>query len=232
MPRGQPRAREGRANGRTGLRDYMERIRIYYAKTAPMRYTGNLDVHKVWERTLRRARLPLAYSQGFHPQPRINQACPLPLGMTSQVELIDIWLEEDLPLEQVEAALERAVPPGIEPNRMEVVDLRAPSLQTQVKAADYTATLLENVSEDELRQRVEQLLGAEQILRERRGKTYDLRPLVEELSVQSQPNQRSRLHMRLSAREGATGRAEEVLEALGIPANDARVERTELYFQE
>ena len=65
----------------------MERIRVYYSKTAPMRYTGNLDVHKVWEHTLRRARLPLAYSQGFHPQPRINQACPLPLGMTSRAEI-------------------------------------------------------------------------------------------------------------------------------------------------
>ncbi len=210
----------------------MERIRISYAKTAPLRYTGNLDVHKVWERTLRRARLPLAYSQGFHPQPRLNQACPLPLGMTSRAEMIDIWLEEDLPLEQVETALARAVPPGIEPSRVEVIDLQAPKLQTQVAAADYTATLLEEVDENDLRSQVEQLLAAGSILRERRGKPYDLRPLVEDLAVEPQPGGSLRLHMRLSAREGATGRAEEVLEALGIPANDARVERTALYFKE
>ncbi len=208
----------------------MERIRIYYAKTAPLRYTGNLDVHKVWERTLRRARLPLAYSQGFHPQPRINQACPLPLGMTSRAELIDVWLEEDLPLEQVQAALESAVPPGIEPSRMEVVDMQAPSLQTRVTSADYMATLLEDVPEDELRARVEQLLASSSLPRQRRGKTYDLRPLVEELVVLAQAGDRPQLHMRLSAREGATGRAEEVLEALGIPANDGRIERTDLYF--
>ena len=71
----------------------MERIRICYAKTEPLRYTSNLDVHKVWERLLLRARLPLAYSQGFHHQPRINQAAPLPLGFTSRVEMVDIWLE-------------------------------------------------------------------------------------------------------------------------------------------
>ncbi len=207
-----------------------ERVRIYYAKTAPMRYTGNLDVHKVWERTLRRARLPLAYSQGFHPQPRINQACPLPLGMTSRVELIDIWLEQDLPLEQVQSALLRAVPPGIEPSRVELVDAHAPSLQTQVASAAYIATLLEDVPEDELRARVEQLLSSESLPRERRGKRYDLRPLVEALSVEPRRGERPRLRMVLSAREGATGRAEEVLEALGIPSNDARVERTELFF--
>ncbi len=208
----------------------MERIRISYAKTAPMRYTGNLDVHKVWERTLRRARLPLAYSQGFHPQPRLNQACPLPLGMTSRVEMIDIWLEEDLPLEQVQAALESAVPPGIEPSQIEVIDLHAPKLQTQIAAAGYTAALLENIPEDHLRQQIDQLLAAGSILRQRRGKTYDLRPLIEDLRVEPQLEGSPHLHMRLSAREGATGRAEEVLEALGIPANDARIERTALYF--
>jgi hypothetical protein len=66
---------------KTGRRGYlMQRIRIQYAKTEPLRYTGNLDMHRIWERTLRRARLTIAYSQGFHPQPRLNQACPLPLG--------------------------------------------------------------------------------------------------------------------------------------------------------
>jgi len=71
----------------------MQRIRVTYARTAPLRYTGHLDMQIVWERCLRRARLPLMYSQGFHPQPRINQACPLPLGMTSQMEVMDFWLE-------------------------------------------------------------------------------------------------------------------------------------------
>ena len=68
----------------------MLRVRITYTKSGGLRYTGNLDMHKIWERTMRRARLPLAYSQGFHPQPRINQASPLPLGMVSQVEMVDV----------------------------------------------------------------------------------------------------------------------------------------------
>ncbi len=61
----------------------MQRLRLTFAKTAAMRYTGHLDLHTTWERTLRRARLPLAYSQGFHPQPKIQLASALPLGFTS-----------------------------------------------------------------------------------------------------------------------------------------------------
>ena len=66
----------------------MERLRITYSKTAALRYTSNLDMHKIWERALRRARLPLAYSQGFHPQPRLTQACPLPLGLNHDWVLV------------------------------------------------------------------------------------------------------------------------------------------------
>jgi radical SAM-linked protein len=51
-----------------------------------MRYTGHLDLHRAWERTFRRARLPLAYSQGFHPQPRLNLACALPLASPAIVK--------------------------------------------------------------------------------------------------------------------------------------------------
>ncbi|MBA4384294.1 MAG: hypothetical protein C0410_06130, partial [Anaerolinea sp.] len=54
----------------------MQRIRIHYFKGEDLQYIGNLDLHKVWERTFRRAQIKLAYSQGFHPQPRMHQACP------------------------------------------------------------------------------------------------------------------------------------------------------------
>ena len=92
----------------------MIRVRLTYKKEASLKYTGHLDLHKVWERTFRRAQLPLAYSQGFHPQPRIQQACPLPLGFISQCEVIDFWLKEDLLIDEVRAALIPALQPGIE----------------------------------------------------------------------------------------------------------------------
>ncbi len=209
----------------------MERIRITYAKTEALRYTSNLDVHKVWERLLRRARLPLAYSQGFHPQPRINQAAPLPLGILSQVEMVDVWLEEDIPLDQVSASLQKAAPPGMEISQVDAVEPKAPALPTIICASEYRVTLLDPVDLGELRAKLEAFITSTQSIRDRRGKTYDLRPLVEDISLVSMNNGYAQINMRLSAREAATGRPDEVLLALGLDPFAARIERTRLILE-
>lgn len=205
------------------------RIRLTFSKTEDMRYTGHLDLHRTWERTLRRAGLPLAYSQGFHPQPRISLAAALPLGFTSEGEVADIWLEQDLPAEELEKTLGPALPPGLKIIEIKEVERSAPSLQSQVVASEYEVTLLD--ANADLDHRLEEILGEKSILRERRGKQYDLRPLIESLQrLPDDENGRPRLRMRLSARAGATGRPEELLEALAIPPEAARVHRVRLYF--
>jgi radical SAM-linked protein len=196
-----------------------------------MRFTGHLDLHRTWERTCRRAGLPLAYSQGFHPQPRINLACALPLGFTSQSEVADIWLQSDLPLTDIQTALSRAVPPGIEILNVEEMDPHLPALQTQVQSAEYIITLLDYASQ--LDERIAGLLTNSSLPRERRGKAYDLRPLIEE--IQHLPNDdqgHPRIRVRLAARAGATGRPEELLAALDITPESARIHRTNLFFEE
>src|SRR5512139_1400872 len=100
-----------------------------------MRFTSHLDLHKSWERTLRRAGLPLAYSQGFSPHPHINLASALPLGFTGEAEIIDIWLEQELPIAEVQALLEPALPPGIQLVSMVEMDGHRPSLQTELQAS-------------------------------------------------------------------------------------------------
>lgn len=201
------------------------RCRIYYAKTAALRYTGHLDTLRAWERMVRRARLPLAYSQGFHPQPRIQQACALPLGFTSQAEIVDLWLTEHFDPAILKQKLCAAAQPGIEIEQVEQVDLREPALQTRVRAAEYRAGFLDPVGQADLSEKVADLLATAALPREKRGKTYDLRPLVLELACL--PGGESPvLVMRLSAREGATGRPEEVLSALGLDPSAARVVRT------
>ncbi len=210
----------------------MERIRITYSKTAGLRYTSNLDLHKIWERSLRRARLPLAYSQGFHPQPKLTQACPLPLGMTSRAEVIEVWLETEIEHAAFIASIQPALPPGLELQSIETIDLTAPSLPAQVVSAEYVVTLLDPEDAGQLRQRVTQLLEAVEIRREIRGKQVDMRPLIEGIEILTPDEQgRLRLTMRLAAREGATGRAEQVMAALGYDPFDARVERVKLYFK-
>jgi radical SAM-linked protein len=203
------------------------RIRITFAKTDSMRFTSHLDLHRTWERTFRRARLPLAYSQGFNPHPRLNLASALPLGFTGSQEIIDAWLDQALPIADIQQALEPAAPPGLLIQRIETINERAPALQTVLEASDYTLTLNERLPD--LDEHLDALLQAESLPRQRRGKDYDLRPLI--LELQRLPDCEDgcqRIHARLMAKEGATGRPEEVLDALGTDPLSARINRDRL----
>jgi len=203
------------------------RLRIVFAKTEAMRFTGHLDLFRTWERTIRRAGLPLAYTQGYKPHPRINIASALPLGFTGENELVEIWLETDLPLEQITASLKQAAPPGLEIRQVEAANARSPNLQAILQASEYIITLLQPFPY--LERRLAELLSAESLPRQRGGKNYDLRNLIitlENLPDDEQGHQR--LLACLSAREAATGRPEEVILALGANPEMARIHRRRL----
>lgn len=209
----------------------MQRLRIQFTKNPAMRFTGHLDLHRAWERAFRRAGLPLAYSQGFNPHPRINLAAALPLGFTSECEIADVWLDPECPLAEVESRLASALPPGMSLTTLEQTALNLPALQTQVEAAEYVITFLDPLPN--LPDRLEALLAASNLPRQRRGKTYDLRRLIinaDLLPVNEEGN--ARMSVLLSARESATGRPEEVLAALGADPLAARFHRTRLLLQE
>lgn len=205
----------------------LTRLRITFGKTSNLRYVGNLDMHTVWERTFRRAGLPLAYSKGFNPRPKFQIASSLMMGASSRCELLDVWMQNPPAGDQVRAALERAVPPGLEIVSIEEVDLSLPALQTQIVSADYHVTLRDPLPVEELARRVDALREADSLPREWRGKPYDLRPLV--LDIHTLPEEGAVL-MRLTTREGATGRPEEVLAAMGIDPLEGVVERTAISF--
>jgi len=202
------------------------RIRITFSKQGALRYTGNLDLHRLWERAARRAGLPLAYSQGFHPQPKINLAAALPLGFTSRCEVLDMKLETDISLDDLPARLQGTLPPDIQVLKAEQVDDTAPAMQTQVDSAEYEVTLIEAVPASDLERKIASVMESTSLPRERRGKPYDLRPLIRDLKLISE----TMLFMHLSARENATGRPEEVLDTLGIKFEETRIERIRLLF--
>jgi radical SAM-linked protein len=209
------------------------RLRITFSKTGSLRYTGHLDLQTVWERTARRAGLTLAYTHGFHPGPKIQIASALPLGIAGRAEIVDMWLDTD-PGEAAEtqSRLQAGAPPGLTILQVETVDEHGPALQTQVVSAEYRVTLLEPISGPDLQLRLENLLSAAALPRRRRDKPYDLRPLIEELSLAAPSaagdGQAMQIFTRLAARDGATGRPEELLDALGIPLETTRIERTRL----
>ena len=207
----------------------MQRVRIHFTKGEELRFTGHLDLHKIWERTFRRARLPLAYSQGFHPQPKIQLACALPLGFTSTSEWMDAWLDSDLAADEIGQILSKTLQPGLNLISIEPVPLQATPLQNRVVSAIYRLTFPPDVSFDSLEQKKDSMLSKTVLLRERRGKAYDLRPLIERADLKEEPGGLVLL-LQLSALPGATGRPEEVLEELGIDPLSVDVERTEILF--
>ncbi len=209
------------------------RIRVTFSKTGALRYIGHLDLHKMWERTTRRANLALMYSQGFHPQPKIQLASALPLGFSSRCELVDLWVDEAVDLESLPPRLQKAVPPGLGILNVAHIDEKSPPMQTQLLSAEYQVTFFDQIDLVELDEHISACLAAASLPRERRGKPYELRPLIETLRLdEADAEGHPRLWMQLTAREGATGRPEEVLDALQVPYDGARVERCGLVFKE
>ena len=204
------------------------RIQVTFTKQGALRYTGHLDLHRLWERAARRAELPLAYSQGFHPQPKMSMAAALPLGFSSRCEVLDMRLERDIALDGLRDKLQGTLPSDIQVLAIEQTDDRAPTLQTQVVSAGYEVHLTEAADGSDLKRKVDSVMESESITRTRRGKEYDLRPLI--LSLECNEEQPPVIHMLLSAKEGATGRPEEVLDVLGIAFEGTRIERTHLNF--
>lgn len=207
------------------------RARITFTKQGALRYTGHLDLHRLWERAMRRADLPLSYSKGFHPQPKISIAAALPLGFSSRAEVVDVRFNEEISTEEIASRLKDNLPVDIKVTKVEGVDEHAPALQTQVRSAMYEVRLTEPVDRSDLTRKVGELMMSESLPRERRGKSYDLRPLIETLDVVTEANGKVSLRMTLSARDGATGRPEEVLNMLDIEPEYTSVERTRLIFQ-
>ncbi len=204
------------------------RIRVLYSKGESLRFTGHLDMQRLWERLLRRSRLPVRYSQGFHPRARLNLASALPLGFTSEAELLDFWMNEPRPIDEVRSNLQESAPPGIEIKEVSEVSLQEDALQVQMSASEYVMTFFDPQEISTLQSKVENLLSEEKIIRKRRKKVYDLRPLILDLKVIGMENLEPGLWMRLRAEEGATGRPDEVLDEMGYENTEYLVTRTKL----
>ncbi|PJF20674.1 MAG: hypothetical protein CUN56_14970, partial [Phototrophicales bacterium] len=165
-----------------------QRLRIHFGKNGPMKYTGNLDIAKTWERVLRRANLPLLYTEGFNTRPRIQLASALPLGITSECEIIDVALKEPIELDGLKERLLATSPVGLEIYRIESVPIDGPALQTLVRSAEYRIEFKEPIDTQALENKIRDMLAQDAIIiervkkRKRREKRIkvDLRPLIHE----------------------------------------------------
>jgi len=210
----------------------LNRYRITFTRDRTVRFVGHLDLAKTWERILRRANLPVAYSQGFHPLPKITFASALPVGCTSECELMDVVLSEPMDPSDVMARLAPALPAGIAVTSVMQVPLDAPALQAELRWTEYLVTVETDEASEQIEQKVRAFLAAPTLPRERRGKSYDLRPLVLSLSVEAVDDSSAQIVMRLLADANAgTGRPDEVLAALGWGDAPVQIHRRKLGFE-
>ncbi len=168
------------------------RIRFRFSKLGKIRFTSQRDVARMWERALRRAGLPLAYSRGFSPRPQLSFGLALPTGCESRAEYLDVDLDPDRPeaarvdVPSLPARLTDLLPAGIEVGGMELVERGGGSLQQLVTSCSWVMAVA-GLSADQLEDRVARLLGATSvpITRERKGRQErdDLRPSVLALAV-------------------------------------------------
>ena len=168
------------------------RIRFRFSKLGKIRFTSQRDVARMWERALRRARLPLAYTGGFSPRPQLSFGLALPTGCESLAEYLDVVLDEEreetatIDVSALPAQLTALLPDGIEVQEAVAVERRIASLQQEVTSCSWTMTF-SGLSRVDVVARVEALLAAPTvvIVRERKGREEedDLRPSVLALAV-------------------------------------------------
>lgn len=135
----------------------VHRVRLRYAKRGPLRFTSHRDFQRAFERALRRAGVPIAFSAGFSPHPRISYANAAPTGVASEAEYLEIGLTRAVDLEVLREALDAALPPGMD--ILEAVTAISPDFAERLEASIWEAELFD-VAPGEVEEAVKALLAA------------------------------------------------------------------------
>lgn len=211
----------------------MQRLRIKFSRGEEIKFISHLDIMRLWDRAFHRARIPLAYSEGFNPHPKMSLAVPLAVGVTSEAELMDIVVARTVSPHWFTQAMSQQLPPGIDILGVFQTGLNIPSLQSQVRFAEYRveAETTETAAR-EMESTVAALLSQEHLPwhhhRDTGQRSYDLRALINELRLVSVSASGCTLEMKLRCDSGGAGRPEQVVLALGITQHPLSIHRTRL----
>jgi radical SAM-linked protein len=199
----------------------VQRLRVRFSRGEEVKYITHLDLMRFWERALRRAEAPLAYSEGHTPRPRLSLAAPLAVGVTSSAELMEVFLTRRVALRDFMRSVTAQLTAGIEVLEVEEIGLGLPSLQSEVRWARYRVEGPLDRAHEDVRSAVGRFLATDSIpwehMREREVRRYDIRALVRDLSLEDAPAGSYALAMTLRCDNAAAGRPEQVVAALGLP---------------
>jgi radical SAM-linked protein len=210
----------------------MHRLRVRFKRGGEVKFISHLDLIRLWQRAFQRAKIPIAYSEGFSPHPRISLAAPLPIRVTSDAELMDIHLTKWVSPHFLTSALSQQLPSGIEIMQAYSIAPNQPSLQAQVRFAEYQVTMKIEMGKAEVEAAITDLLSAEHLpwqhQRDTGPRHYDLRGLISDLWLMDYQPPYGTIGMRLRCDSGGSGRPEQVSLALGFTSPPQSIHRTKL----
>jgi len=210
----------------------MQRLRIRFCRGEEIKFISHLDIMRLWQRALHRAGIPLAYSEGFNPHPRISLAAPLPTGVTSEAELMDIFCARWVSPHLFTTAVSQQLPPGIKILQVYPIDLTMPSLQSQVRYAEYKVEVETEKDKKGIESKIAYVLSVKHLpwqhQRDTGMRSYDLRALIDDLWLTNCHHPYCTIGMRLRCDSSGSGRPEQVTAALGFTHYPRSIHRTKL----
>ncbi|MGQ9645742.1 MAG: TIGR03960 family B12-binding radical SAM protein [Thermodesulfobacteriota bacterium] len=177
---------EKEGDRRIRRRPMRQKVRLRFSKRGEIRFISHLELAHLFHRASKRAALPLAYSEGFHPMPRIIFATAIPVGMESQMEVVDMELESRLSPNEVRERLNQVLPQGVQILEAEEIPLST-SAPMPFTPSVYWMPLDRLIPREEARIRIQKALENEELIlhQERKGKrrSVDVRPLIQTMEV-------------------------------------------------
>jgi radical SAM-linked protein len=213
----------------------MQRLRIRFNRGEEVKYISHLDLIRLWQRALNRAGIPLTYSRGFNPHPQISMALALAMGVTSEAELMDIMLDKFVSPHIFTASVGQQLPLGVSISGVYNTPMTMPSLQSQVRQAEYKVVIATEKSKDDVEAAINTLLEKESLPWEHQRDTgprkYDLRALIHDLWLIDWRSGDCTVGMNLRCDSQGSGRPEQVALALGFEKYPEAIHRVKLVLQ-
>ncbi len=217
----------------------LTKIRLKFSKGEEVKYISHLDLLRTFQRAIKRAGIPINYSQGFNPHPIMSFALPLSVGTTSESEYMEMELKSEIKPQQIVDQLNEVLPKGIEIIKVEIVNNNSRKDFGLICMADYNVKIeLKNAIAVDVKTELKKMLHTDEILIEKKTKKgkkeINIIPLIHELDVQKQDGNYIEFHLKLSAGSKANLKVDLVLQAFnqhiqGFEVDYAAIHRTELW---
>lgn len=210
----------------------VQRLRIVFRKGERMRFISHLDVLRYWERSLKRAEIPIKYSEGFTPHPKLTFAAPLPLGFIGENELLDVLLKEDITLKDFTERIQNQSLLDLDYISLFEVGMSLPPLPTLVKRANYRICI-PSKTRQEIQSAIDffsekKSIPWKEIRDNRKPKEYDLKQVVSNLRLSdfSSDVEEPEFQVSLEASSDLTVRPEQIVNALFPVVEEVKYCRT------